>query len=249
MSKTELTYTENKTKDEVVYIPCTKCNRSTKHRVAVSLDENETEYDQREGWSVEWINNYQVIQCLGCETVTFRHLHWCSEDWQPQFGEDGTTERLYPKRDANSLKARALTNVPNTLRRLYREVIDCFNNDSPTLCAAGLRAVVEGLCAERGIADGPVQVQKKGGGSQFVRKTNLEGKIAGLHENRLLTQANAQTLHEHRYLGNDAVHELVRPSQDELRLAIEIIEHTLEQLYEIPQKALRLKHSMAKRKK
>lgn len=249
MSKTEVKFTESKTKDKTLNVLCTECNRPTKHRVAASFDKDGTEYDKHEGWSIEWEDNYQVIQCLGCETVTFRHLHWFSEDYQPEFGEDGTTERLYPKRDANSLKAQALLNVPTTLRRIYCEIIDCFNNDSPTLCAAGLRSMVEGICADQGIVDGPATTPINGGGTRVVWKDNLEGKISGLHENGLLTQASAQTLHEHRYLGNEAVHQLARPSSEELKLAIEIIEHTLNQIYEIPQKALDLKRTTAKRKK
>ena len=74
------------------------------------------------------------------------------------------------------------------------------------------------------------------------------GRIAGLQEKGILTQNNAQTLHEHRCMGNAAVHELARPSVDELRLAIEIIEHILEQLYEIPEKAIELKRAVACRK-
>lgn len=249
MAKTEETYTENKTQNQVIDVQCIECNRETKHRVAASLDKDGTQYDKREGWSVEWIDNYQVIQCQGCQTVTFRHLNWFSEAWQPEFDEPGTIERLYPKRDANTLRPETLLNVPTTLRRLYAESIDCYNNESLTLCAAGLRALVEGLCADQGIVDGPVTVPAKGGGMQVIRKDNLEGRISGLHEKGMLTQASAQTLHEHRYLGNEAVHQLARPSQGELRLAIEIIEHMLEQLYEIPQKALDLKQSMAKRKK
>lgn len=248
MSKTEEKFTENKTKGKTLNVLCIECNRPTKHRVAASLDRDGTEYNKREGWSIEWIDNYQVIQCLGCETVTFRHLHWFSEDWEPDSDEDGSTERLYPKREANSLKGQALLNVPTNLRRIYGEVIDCFNNDGPTLCAAGLRAMVEGICADQGIVDGPVTVPAKGGGTRVIRKVNLEGKIAGLHEKGLLTQAGAQTLHEHRYLGNEAVHQLARPSPEELALAIEIVEHTLNQMYEIPQKALDLKRTTAKRR-
>lgn len=63
------------------------------------------------------------------------------------------------------------------------------------------------------------------------------------------TETSADTLHEHRYLGNDAVHQLARPSADELRLAIEIVEHTLDQLYELPEKAEELKRAKALRQK
>lgn len=249
MSKTVVNFTTSKMKGKVVDVPCTECGRTTKHDVTVSLDKQGSEFDRAEGWSIDWTDNYQVIRCKGCETVSFRHRSWFSEGYMPEYGEDGVTERLYPKREANSLKAKPLLNVPTTLRRIYGEVIDCFNNDNSTLCAAGLRAIVEGTCADQAIADGPVEAPKKGGGTQVIRKDNLEGKIAGLAEKGILTAKGAETLHEHRYLGNDAVHQLARPSRDELRLAVEILEHVFDQLYEIPEKALELKRKAAKRKK
>jgi len=69
------------------------------------------------------------------------------------------------------------------------------------------------------------------------QKTNLEGKISWLREKGLLTKTNAEILHAHRYLGNDALHALEMPSVDELRLAIEIVEHVLVGLYMIEDKA------------
>jgi uncharacterized protein DUF4145 len=167
----------------------------------------------------------------------------------PYTGDNGITERLYPKRDRNTFKAKELQNVPTTLRRIYGEVIECFNNECLTLSAAGLRALVEGVCAHQSVVDGPVTIITKGGGTQVLRRETLEAKTFGLHEKGILTKSSAETLHEHRYLGNDAVHELMRPSADELKLAIEIVEHTLEALYEIPEKALELKKRMATRKK
>ena len=139
-------------------------------------------------------------------------------------------------------------NVPPILRRIHRETIDAFNGECFTLCAAGLRGLVEGICAVQSVADGPVAIPVAGGGSQTVRKGNLEGKIAGLCEKGILTKSSAETLHEHRFLGNEAVHELAQPSHEELKLAIEIIEHTLDQLYEIPEKAVTLKEQRARRK-
>lgn len=241
--------TENKTKNEIVTILCIKCNRLTKHRITASLDKSGSEENRQEDWSIEWIDNYQIIECQGCENVTFRHLNWFSEAVVPECDEDGFTERLYPKRDANTLTTRQFLNVPTTLRRIYSEVIDCFNNECLTLCAAGLRGIVEGVCANQSILNGPVTCPAKGGGTQVVRKDNLEGKIFGLHEKGILTQISAETLHNHRYIGNDAMHDLMKPSTDELKLAIEIVEHILEQLYEIPEKDLELKEKMARRKK
>jgi hypothetical protein len=232
-------------KTELVDVLCIECKRPTKHLVAAFLDEDGSTSDDEERWSIEWSNHYQIVKCQGCETVTFRQTSWFSE----QDPYEPLTERLYPKRDAKTINAKPFLNISNTLRRIYGETVDCFNNESMTLCAAGLRAMVEGVCADQKIIDGPVEVSAKGGGTQIIRKINLEGKISGLHEKGILTQSSAITLHELRFLGNDAVHELVSPSSEELLLAINIVEHVLEQLYEIPSKALQLKQKSAARKK
>lgn len=245
MGRIKETITENKTKGKTVKVLCTECNRPTNHLVLVSADREGSEQYDEDAW-IGWEDNYQVVQCQGCDTVSFRHLNWFSEN--QDFDSSGHTERIYPKRDATSLKTKDFWNVPNTLRRIYRESIESFNNDCLTLCAAGLRGLVEGICADQSVTDGPVEIPAKGGGTQIVRKDNLEGKIAGLCEKGILTKPSADTLHEHRYLGNEAVHELAQPSSAELKLAIEIIEHTLEQLYEIPEKAIELKQKMARRK-
>jgi hypothetical protein len=247
MSTTEKKSTENDSKGKILSIHCIECKRSTRHLVTVSLDKTGSESIHREGWNIAWSDRYQVIECQGCETVSFRHQSWFSE--AQDFDDDGTTERLYPLRNKDSISPSPYHNVPSNLRRIYTELVDCFNNDSPTLCAAGLRSLVEGICAQQGIIDGPVEVPAKGGGTQIARRDNLEGRIAGLQEKGLLTQPSAQTLHEHRYLGNSAVHELARPSAEELKLAIEIVEHVLEQLYELPEKAAELHRAIARRKK
>lgn len=247
MSRIESKVVENESKDKVVSVQCIECKRVTRHRVTVSMDKSGSEFDQEEGWSVDWSDRYQIVECQGCETISFRHVNWFSE--AQDFEDNGTTERVYPVRNKDAVSARPYHNVPQNLRRIYTELIDCFNNDSPTLCAAGLRAIVEGICAQQGIVDGPVEMPAKGGGTQMVRRDNLEGRIAGLQEKGLLTHPSAQTLHEHRYLGNAAVHELARPSADELKLALEIVEHVLEQLYELPEKAEELRRAIARRKK
>jgi hypothetical protein len=248
MSKIEVKPTENKTKGQLISVQCAACNRATKHLVLASYDEDGkayVEYDR--SICVDWFDYYQVVRCQGCETVSFRHVHWFSEDVEPSSENDGSIEQLYPKRSANSISPRVFYNVPSNLMRIYRELVDCFNNDSLIFCAIGLRALVEGICTQQGIKDGLVQCPAKGGGMQMVRRDNLKGRIAGLQEKGLLTQSSAQTLHQHRYLGNTAVHELVRPPKMELKLAIEIIEHTLEQLYEFPEKAAELKRAISKR--
>ena len=123
------------------------------------------------------------------------------------------------------------------------------NNEINTLCAAGLRTIIEGICAVLKINNGPVEITKKDGSVKIVRKKNLQGKISGLTEKGILTTKYSDILHEHRYLGNEAVHELSQPSRQELALAIEIIENILENVFEIPEKAEELKRRRFKRLK
>src|ERR1039458_2850101 len=153
---------KNATQGQVVKVICPECNKPTNHLVYVSADVHGAEkYD--EGVFISWENNFQIIECQGCNYLSFRHLSWFSEYEDREAGNDGRSERLYPKRDANSLRIRDFLNVPPTPRRIYRETVESCNNDCFTLCAAGLRALVEGICADQSILDGPVEVPASGG--------------------------------------------------------------------------------------
>jgi len=125
-------------------------------------------------------------------------------------------------------------------------MIDAFNHGLFILCAGGLRACIEGICISEGIKDGPVEIVKAGV-KVIKRKKDLQGQISGLFEKGLLTKKHAEVLHEHRFLGNEALHELDSPSKSELILAIEIVEHTLENLYELSPKVSDLRFSKQKR--
>lgn len=255
MGKVTVELTCDKTAGGKLKVHCSQCGGERNHLVLKSADTNGAEvlgvFDGHEE-TIDWSDNFQIIQCQGCETISFRHQSWFSEAQEyygPDDYSDGMTTRLYPKRSKDTRPIRDYYNVPSILRRIYRESIDCYNNDSFTLCAAGLRAIVEGLCSAQGVADGPIETKKKDGTTKVERKTSLQGKIAGLKEKGVLTESQANSLHEHRYLGNEAVHELSSPSQAELALAIEIIEHTLDGLYELPDKAEELRARKAKRLK
>lgn len=234
----------NKSKGHKFKVYCIKCKGKTNHLVEQSFDCNGG--DPREG--VFWEEHFQIIRCEGCEEISFRQTFWSTDS--PEVGEDGSSEpsvKLYPKRSDKIRANKTYYYAPNKLRRVYRETIECFNNEQTTLCAVGLRAIVEGICADKGISDGPVQKKKTDGTIKTERSRMLEGKIAGLAEKGILTSKHANILHEHRFMGNEAVHELEAPSLAELTHAIEIIEHTLDALYEMPDKAEALRNMKSRR--
>ena len=229
---------ENKTKGKECRTFCPSCNRQNTHTVVVSADHQYIE-DIGEDYSVDSENNYQVIQCK-CGHLSFRELNWCSElqdhDW------NGQTETIYPKKETvAALATKDFKNIPDKLQQIYAESIGAYNNEFYILCTAGLRGIVEGICSANAVEDGPVEVPAKGGGTKIIRSDKLHGKIAGLEEKNIITKAYADILHEHRFLGNDAIHDLEPPTTRDLKNAIEIIEHIIEQLFEIPKKAERLK--------
>ena len=250
-----MNFKKNKLKGSTVRVHCSKCQGETKHLVIQDVETSGSECIGiwEDGNSelhhdfIDWDDNYQIVQCQGCENISFRHLHWFSEDANPEFREKGTTERLYPQRSKRNIATAEFLNVPMVLRRLYRETIDAFNYELPTLCAGGLRTLVEGICSQEEVKNGPVEIKKSDGKVETKRQRNLEGKIAGLHEKGILTKSQSDQLHAHRYLGNEALHELLQPSPDELSLAIDIIEHTLKSLYEMPKKGTRIKELKKKR--
>ncbi len=229
------TLKQNQSQHEILLVHCKKCSNKTKHLVLQSADQNASQlvdiYDESLGY-IEWLDQYQLIQCKACDNISFRHLEWFSEA-QDEF-DSGSREHLYPKRENNPLTAKRFRYLPPSIQRIYQETITAYNYEAYTLCAGGLRALVEGICAD--------QIEVK-------RKASLPQKIAGLSEKGVLTNQSAQILHEHRFLGNEALHELQQPSINELSLAIEIIEHTLQELYEIKGKANDLRRARNERQK
>jgi hypothetical protein len=228
--------TENKSKGDICKILCTNCKHETNHKVLYSLLLHGKEEFDEYSW-YEWTNEYQVIQCLGCDEISFRTTRSDSESQNPETGEYDIEEILYPRRAKETINGKIFFNLPFTINILYKETIDCYNNNILLLCAAGIRSLVEGICQNKKITGGKIEIKKTDGTVETKFSKNLDGKINGLYEKGILTEENAKILHEHRYLGNEAVHELSIPSRSELELAITIIEHILESIYEIPAKS------------
>ncbi len=225
-------------------IQCVDCHQETNHEALQSHTERLTQ-DERPEMSVEWAEGrWEILKCRGCDDITFRVV-WTSSDDIDDDGKRVEFSQLFPPRGKNVLVEKPFINAPLVVRRIYREVLAAFNNDSTLLCGAGIRMLVEATSSELGVTDGLVPrrdqsraILRDGSGSPLTdRRNNLEGKIYGLAEKGHLTAAHAEVLHGHRFLGNDAVHDFRAGDTDALKAAIEIIEHTLEHLFEIPLRA------------
>ncbi len=215
----------NETKDKKLLVSCGECKRETNHTVLVSADLSGTDEVGR-GYEVHWASNHQIIQCQGCDTISFRKANSNSEDGYVQIGpdewEENIYEELYPNRNEGRVPIKDIHLLPTDIERIYAETLKAMNGDQPVLSGIGIRALIETTTKERN-ANG----------------RDLMEKINDLVTQGVLTKDGAEILHKLRVLGNKAAHEVKPHSTDQLDLAMDVIEHLLQGVYILPHHAKR----------
>ncbi|MCL2312028.1 MAG: DUF4145 domain-containing protein [Firmicutes bacterium] len=191
---------------------CPRCQQTTNHKCLHTIKEC-SEYDA----DFHWEHNYDTIQCLGCENIQFRD-RFSSEDMY-NYTQDGYEEpcydyKYYPTNLSNHIPLKNLYDLSDKLRIVYTETIESLKNNCKLLAGVGLRAIIEAICLDQNIAG-----------------RNLEIKINNLVRNKLITDKDGKRLHSIRFLGNDSVHEMDVPKKEKLRIALDIVEHLIKNLY------------------
>jgi hypothetical protein len=197
---------------------CNTCRTLTNHELVYSHEreltkdilwaDQPTDTEKSERWT------YLLWICMGCETATLQEDRISFDGDVPEVYEP----LLHPNRAKENLPQKAFLQLDEKLARIYREIIESFNADARTLCAIGLRALLEGICAEKEV-EGKTLFQK------------IDGLTAYLPANIV------ESLHRFRFTGNEAVHELQAPSREDLASAIEVMEDLLNFLYDLDYKA------------
>lgn len=165
---------------------------------------------------------WQLWKCNRCSTP----LIWWRES------EDDEQGKVFPDRELKPIID--YNHVPSQLRLAYVETVKAFNAGSYLLCSAGLRAIVEGICTDKGVTSGPFPAEQilVDSSKQGRTASSLACRIEGLVTNSLLSGGAAKALHNHRYFGDSAVHELENPTFSQLSDAIILCEHALNDVYE-----------------
>jgi hypothetical protein len=173
---------------------------------------------------------HRFAECMGCETPKYVISTLDLRNYDEY--EGGPYESnfiVHPDAPGASVRRAAVINnddrlVPVPVWKMYRETIDALNGNIRTLAGGGLRAVVEAICLDKKIADG-----------------TLQKKIDELAKQGFLTTTQAELLHEERYLGNAALHELDTPSAEDIEDGLGIVEGLINTIYILPSKAANLK--------
>ncbi len=194
---------------------CSCCGRTTNHKKVWNHEIKKEDVGADMWESTE----YELFQCMGCETPLLRRAYMFSEDLNLE-EVNGVLQAIpeytfWPKIGYRLLKLKQFGSVPANIQRIYRETIDAYNYEMPTLCAGGIRAVIESVCQDK-----------------KIEGRDLKDKINELKNQGLITTEFAEALHENRLLGNNALHELKLFGDYELKTAIELIEMMLDYLYE-----------------
>ena len=179
-------------------IDCRECLRPTKHNLLHSVDMV----------SVEWNEKYQIIQCMGCESISF-----CRISFQNNQSNNKEEIDLYPSRIRGRQKLK-IESLPPTIAEIYEEIHLALSNKLLVLATIGIRTLIEAVCDEKNSA-----------------ARSLRDKINSLVDMKLLTQKNASNLNKLRSFGNMAAHEVKTPSEQILHNSMDIIEHLLKEVY------------------
>jgi len=206
----------NKTKGQIYEVACQQCDRNTRHLVICGIWRG-WEYDGMSG-----SENYEIIQCQGCVKISFRETEACSED-EDEYGGYKENESLYPKRIPGRKLIEDNNSLPTALRQSYIQTHTALCSSLNVLAGAGIRILIETVCLDQG-----------------AKSRNLYDKINDLVLLDVLTKSNAKILHETGIMGNLAAHGVEKPSDNNLSIAMDIVEVLLMNVYIIPEKATKL---------
>lgn len=173
-------------KEKQVYHSCASCDRDTWHSVLEQYVESEYEYQMD--------TIYQIVQCCGCHTVSFRKVVRDYESAYPiDDNEWDVPEDIscFPSILKGHRELEDVWDLPDTVREIYTQSIQAIKDNSNILAGIGLRATIEAICNDRGITG-----------------RTLEKRIDSLAKGGLISQKDTERLHAIRFLGNDAAHEI-----------------------------------------
>jgi hypothetical protein len=191
---------------------CRNCKGLRNHRL---IHEVKRRGEIDEGY-FQWINTFSIIECLGCENISFLEIYGDTEMVTQH--EDSVdyyhVSTIYPYYLENIYELESIHYIPSPIKEIYKETISAFKAKCFILSAGGLRAIIEAICNQL-----------------KIKKGNLATRIDLLYDKGYLTLNESKRLHSIRFLGNDALHEIENPKKESLILLFEIVNHLLENLF------------------
>ncbi len=198
---------------------CNGCKRETNHEILAKHGHS----DHDEKYGISWWIDYEMLECQGCDTVSFRTVHANSEDIDYETGKPYASIEIFPEPAKGREPISDSDEFPPLTRRVYLETLAALTSNAPILAAIGIRAIIESVCKDLNTG-----------------KKNLQENIDELANLGHLSTAQAEMLHKHRFMGNVAAHEIQPPKPAHLIVALDITETLLKTIYVLPKLAATL---------
>jgi hypothetical protein len=204
-------------KTELSY--CRRCGGDRHHTVIAEKHRNSHE----EETGVQSGDTWSILECRGCESVSFVHAHWFSEDYE--IGDNGPEpvvyRDLYPPSPRRSMPEWAALDLclslPRDLlsvRKLHTDIYTALGTGAFSLAAMGTRAIMD-----------MVLTSKVGDVGGFAKKLKL------MRENGSITEVQKGVLVAVFAAGSAAAHRGHSPTREDVYTMLDITETMLRQLY------------------
>src|SRR5438270_745957 len=108
--------TSSKQEERLFKSFCNACMRQTKHLLIYSHSQSGSDEDEP---SLSWENAYQILECQGCENVTYRTRQWFSE-WVDESGANYQYSYYPPL--VSRQKPKWAESLPKSIRSVLDEV-------------------------------------------------------------------------------------------------------------------------------
>ncbi|MCH4246472.1 MAG: hypothetical protein LKF82_01330 [Acinetobacter populi] len=136
-------------KNEIIWSQCLDCKRDTRHEVLASKTIAGPIYDYR------FSDEYRILQCLGCEQISFLKTFHDLEAVYPNDFDDGYSHveehtNYYP--NASSVISKHASFLPDKLYTIYSETKVALTQKLYIFTAIGIRAIIECICNNKNIS-------------------------------------------------------------------------------------------------
>jgi len=200
---------------------CNECGNQTNQFILFSKKISSTyEEDDKKSSRVKNYEEYLVVKCQGCNTVSFA-IRLSGDHFIDQENGFNYIDLNFPDQENNSdimlLAFEERQKLPRQISKLYDEVQTVFTQDANILAGVGLRMLIEAICLE-----------------QNIQGKNLQIKIEELHVKGLISKNEIPILDKLREIGNSSVHEIKTFPINKLKYALDIINHVLKSIYILP---------------
>jgi hypothetical protein len=210
---------EAKDHDKIELSYCRRCGGDRYH-TAIAKEQRHWSEDDKFG--IGGSDIWSILECRGCQNVTFVHTHWFSED--TEFGDEGPEpivhRDLYPPSPPRPLPEWAselwlsLTYEDHWLVKLHKDIYAALGSGALGLAAMGTRAIVDFVVTSKA---GDI-----GGFAKKLERICSEG---------LITEIQAKIINAAFDAGSAAAHRGYSPDEKDVCTLLDITETLLRRIY------------------